>query len=106
MAETQVCLEYDWKRLEELCRKWSIERFSLFGSVLRPDFRPDSDVDVLIDFSPEAVWSLGKIVDLQMELGGLFGRSVDVAERSALRNPYRSREILASQRVVYEASKR
>lgn len=98
-----VHIEYDRNRLEELCRKWSIKRFSLFGSVLRPDFSADSDVDVLIDFSNEALWSLGHIVDLQTELGGLFGRSVDVVERSALRNPYRRREILASQKVVYEA---
>jgi len=43
-------------RIEEFCRRWKIREFSLFGSVLREDFRPDSDVDVLVSFEPDAEW--------------------------------------------------
>ena len=89
--------------LEEVCRRWMIRELSLFGSVLRDDFRPDSDIDVLVVFDPSAQWSLLDLVDLQRELGQLFGRPVDLVEKSALRNPFRRQSILATREVVYAA---
>lgn len=75
----------------------------LFGSVLRPDFRPDSDIDVLITFEPDVPWSLYDWVDMIEELEAMFGRGVDLVESSGLRNPFRRKEILATQQVIYAA---
>jgi uncharacterized protein len=90
-------------RLGEICRRWMIRELSLFGSVLRDDFRPDSDIDVLLVFDPAATWSLFDLVDLQEELGRLFGRRVDLVEKSALRNPFRRQAILSTRQVFYAA---
>ena len=56
------------KRLEALCRKWKVRELALFGSVLRPDFRPDSDVDVLVTFDDDAPWSLWDLLDMREDL--------------------------------------
>lgn len=90
-------------RLKVLCRKWRVREFALFGSVLRDDFGPASDVDVLVSFEPGAGWSLWDLFDLQDELKALFGREVDLIEKEALRNPFRRHEILNTRRVLYAA---
>ncbi|HYN23315.1 MAG TPA: nucleotidyltransferase family protein [Thermoanaerobaculia bacterium] len=89
--------------IESFCRKWRIQELSLFGSVLRDDFRPESDVDVLVTFQPEAHWSLFDFVDLQDELAELLQRKVDIVSTRGLRNPFRRREILGTRQVVYAA---
>jgi predicted nucleotidyltransferase len=91
------------KEIESLCRKWRIRELSLFGSVLRDDFRPGSDVDVLVTFEPDAHWSLFDFIDLQDELAGLLQRRVDVVSERGLRNPFRRKEILGTRQVVYAA---
>jgi uncharacterized protein len=75
----------------------------LFGSVLRENFGPDSDVDVLISFEPEIPWSLFDWIDMVKELQAILGREVDVVEKSGLRNPFRRQTILTNRRVVYAA---
>ena len=90
-------------RLAELCRKWKVTELSLFGSILRDDFSPSSDVDVLVSFDPAAPWSLLDLMEMKEELEALFGRSVDLVEKEALRNPYRKRRILSTYEVVYAA---
>ncbi len=90
--------------IAEFCRKWKITEFALFGSVLTDDFRPDSDVDVLVRFEMDAPWSLLDIVEMKQELARLLGRDVDLAEREAVeesRNPFRRHSILSTARVVY-----
>lgn len=90
--------------LEAFCRRWKIREFALFGSVLRDDFGPDSDVDVLVSFQPEAEWDLFDVVDMQFELATIFDRKVDLFDREAVvqsRNPFRRRGILSNTRVVY-----
>jgi len=90
--------------IAEFCRKWRITEFALFGSVLTEEFRPDSDVDVLVRFEPDAPWDLWHIIDMKEELKAIFGRDVDLAEREAVeesQNPFRRRSILKSARVVY-----
>lgn len=89
--------------LARLCRKWKVKELSLFGSVLREDFSESSDVDVLVSFNAAATWSLWDLMEMKEELEGLFGRSVDLVEKEALRNPWRRREILSSYEVVYAA---
>ncbi|MGH7858197.1 MAG: nucleotidyltransferase family protein [Candidatus Binatia bacterium] len=74
----------DRKRISEFCRRWKISEFSLFGSVLRDDFGPDSDVDVLVSFEPSAGWRMFDLVHMQAELEEMFGRRVDLVERSAV----------------------
>jgi predicted nucleotidyltransferase len=83
-------------QIADFCRRWNIAEFALFGSVMRDDFRPDSDVDVLVSFGPDSHWSLFDFVDMQLELSEIFGRHVDLVERSGLRNPFMRREILKS----------
>lgn len=83
------------------CHRWKVKEFSLFGSALREDFRPTSDVDVLVSFEEAAGWSLFDLVDMQDELAALFGREVHLVEAEGLRNPYRRAEILRTREVVY-----
>ena len=96
-------LTIDRAHLGDFCRKWKVAELSFFGSVLRDDFRPDSDVDVLVSFEPDAGWTLLDLVSMQREIAEVFGRSVDLVEEAALRNPYRQSAILKSKQVVYAA---
>ena len=82
------------KKIEGFCKRWSITEFSVFGSVLRDDFRPDSDIDVLVPIDPKAHFGLFELVDMQLELEKMFTRPVDLVEKEGLVNPYRSKEIL------------
>lgn len=100
-AQSRIPLPLE--EIESLCRKWRIRELSLFGSVLRDDFHPGSDIDVLVQFEPEAHWSLFDFIDLQDELEGLLQRKVDVVSERGLRNPFRRREILGTRQVVYAA---
>lgn len=87
--------------IEAYCQRWQITEFALFGSVLRDDFRPDSDVDVLIIFAPNHDWNLFDVMEMQRELEALFGREVDLVQKKELKNPYRRANILKTHRVVY-----
>jgi len=96
-------IEISESQLAELCRKWKVTELSLFGSILRDDFGPDSDVDVLVVFQPDAPWSLWDLLDMREELQDLFGRTIDLVEKEALRNPFRRYEILKNHKVLYAA---
>ncbi len=87
--------------LEALCRKWRVRELSLFGSVLRDDFGPDSDVDILVSFDEDVPWSSWDLITMRDELAELFGRPVDLVEREGLRNPFRKQGIIATRRVIY-----
>ena len=90
--------------IRRFCQKWKIVEFSLFGSVLRDDFRPDSDVDVLVSFAPDAGWDYWHgWPEMHDELQSLFGREVDLVEKGTVRNPFRRESILRTHRVVYAA---
>jgi uncharacterized protein len=93
----------DIERIKDFCRRWRISEFSLFGSVLREDFGPDSDVDVLISFAPEIPWTLFDWMDMIEELQSILGREVDLVEESGLRNPFRRQSILSTRQVIYAA---
>lgn len=97
-------IEIPRKEISEFCRKWRIEELSLFGSALRADFRPDSDIDVLVRFSPEAQWSLFDLMHMEVELKEIFGREVDLVERSSVersRNYVRRKAILSNLEAIY-----
>ena len=93
-------------QLAQFCRRWRVRELALFGSALRDDFGPDSDVDLLVTFSPQAAWSLLDHVRMQTELSELLGYPVDLVSRRAIErspNPIRKREILSTARTVYAA---
>ena len=92
--------------ISEFCKRWQISGLALFGSVLRDDFGPESDLDVLITFSPDADWGLLDHYRMQQELERLLGREVDLLTRRSVeqsRNWLRRREILSTAQVVYAA---
>jgi hypothetical protein len=100
-------LEVPDAALEAFCRRWKVREVAVFGSALRHDFGPDSDVDLLASFEKDARWTLLDFVDMEDELAAIFGRKVDLVDREAVeqsRNPFRRRSILTSARVVYAAS--
>ncbi len=76
---------------------------ALFGSVLRDDFRVDSDIDVLVTFEEDAPWSLWQFLDARQELEDLLGRKVEMVEKKCVTNPFRRYAILTSKQVIYAA---
>ena len=101
MNALKPAVEFPPLPVAEFCRRNRIRRLSLFGSVLRADFRPDSDVDVLVEFEPEARVGFFKLVDLQDELSAMIGgRTVDLRTPRDLSRHFRS-EVEAGARVEY-----
>ena len=101
-----AAMTVDRERIAEFCRTHQIERLAFFGSVLRDDFRPDSDVDVLVTLSPGARCGLFEMVRMEEELGAILGRKVDLIERASVEqseNYIRRRYILESEEPVYVA---
>jgi len=92
------------KKIAAFCRKWQVREFSLFGSVLRDGFRPDSDIDVIVDFETGAVHTLFDLAVMTEELETIFGRRVDLMTLSSVRqsrNYLRRKEILSTREPVY-----
>ena len=90
-------------QIQAFCQKWGLKEFALFGSVLRDDFGPESDVDVLISFLPGHSMTLESFIEMQEELQLLFGRKVDLVEKRLVKNPFRRHEILTTRKVLYAA---
>lgn len=101
--EIKSNLEIPLGQIEAFCRRWKIKEFALFGSVLREDFSPDSDIDVLVTFEPDGGITFDNRVDMLDELADIFGREVDLVEKDTIRNPFRRHEILTTKEVVYAA---
>jgi predicted nucleotidyltransferase len=96
----------DQEKIVEFCQRWKITEFALFGSVLREDFCPESDVDVLVAFASDADWSLFDHVDMEEELSTMLGRRVDVVNRRAIErseNWIRRKAILSTAEPYYVA---
>ncbi len=96
-------IDPDADRIAQFCRRWGVAKLSLFGSVLRDDFRPDSDVDVLISFRAATDWDYWDWPEMLDELRDIFGRDVDLVVEESLRNPFRRQRILAERQVVHAA---
>lgn len=91
--------------LTRFCRRWGIVRLAMFGSVLTPNFRFDSDVDILATFRPDTTHTLLDLVRMERELGSLYNRRVDLGDYEALlhdENILRRQGILSTLQVVYE----
>ena len=94
------------ERVAEFCRKWKVTELALFGSVLRDDFGPNSDIDVLVSFASDAQWGLFDEARMEEELAALLGYPVDLVSRRAVErseNWIRRRAILASAESLYVA---
>ena len=92
--------------LAAFCERWQVTELALFGSVLRDDFGPDSDIDVLVRFAREARHSLFDLVDMEQELKAIFGREVDMVERADVErseNYIRRKAVLQSAETIYAA---
>jgi predicted nucleotidyltransferase len=95
-------VQVDGERLAELCRRYSVRELSVFGSMARGDFRPDSDIDVLVEFMPEAKIGLIEIAGLMRELEELVGRKVDLVSKRGLK-PLIRPTVLEEARLLYAA---
>jgi len=94
-------VQFDRKRLAELCRRHDVRRLRIFGSASRGEARPDSDIDLLVDFgSPKGFFELLRLED---ELKAFFGRPVDVITEPGL-SPYLRQPILASASIIFDAA--
>ena len=100
MTQKRVTIPKD--ELAAFCRRHHIRKLSLFGSVLRDDFGPDSDVDVLVEFAPEHVPGLIRLMGMQEELSQMIGRAVDLRTLGEISRYFRDR-VLASAEVQYAA---
>jgi predicted nucleotidyltransferase len=107
-SATDINLAYNlpYKDIVEFCQRWEIAKLELFGSILRADFGPHSDVDFLVTFAPAARWSLFDLVKAEEELSCIVGRPVDLVEREPIEqssNWIRRKAILESARSIYVA---
>src|SRR4030042_1877652 len=98
-----VRIEIPKDRIAEFCRRWQVKELAVFGSALGDNFRPDSDVDVLVVFQDDAKWDLFDHMKAEEELKQIFGREVDLVEKKAIRNPFRRHHILSNYEVIYAA---
>lgn len=98
--------ELNSETITNFCRSWKIKEFSLFGSYLRDDFTPQSDIDILIDLPPNHGLGLFEFVRMKEELEKILGRKVDLLTKKSIlksRNSMRRDEILKSHKVIYES---
>jgi predicted nucleotidyltransferase len=99
-----LAIELPDQAIAAFCKKWKIRELAIFGSAVREDFGPDSDVDVLVRFADDARWSLWDVIGAEDELAQILSRPVDLLERGTVEqseNWIRRDSILNSARVVY-----
>jgi predicted nucleotidyltransferase len=92
------------KSIHKLCQRWQITELAAFGSVLRDDFHPNSDIDLLVTFSPTSDWGLLEHIKIQQELETILGRKVDLISKRAIersQNWVRRQEILSTAQKIY-----
>lgn len=100
MISERVPVSYE--AIAEFCQRHHIRRLALFGSVLRDDFRPDSDIDVLVEFEPGHVPGFFGMTAIQLELAELIGQPVDLRTPAELSRYFRQ-DVLARAKVIYAA---
>jgi hypothetical protein len=95
-------IDVDTEKIAEFCRRWNVTELALFGSVLREDFGPESDVDVLVTFALDARVGLIMLGKMEIELAALLGRKVGLVTKGGLKSLIRD-HILATSEVLYAA---
>lgn len=101
-------IELPYDEIVAFTHRWDLTEFSLFGSILRDDFRPDSDVDVMVAFPPDSEATLFDMMHMQDELVEIFGRPVDLLTRYGVehgRNPFTRKYILEGSQTIYQREK-
>jgi predicted nucleotidyltransferase len=96
-------ISIDPEQIADFCRRHEVQELALFGSALREDFGPESDVDLLVTFTPGVPVSLFDLVDMAEDLSRLFGRRVDLVLKKGLK-PRIRRSVLESSEVIYAAA--
>jgi predicted nucleotidyltransferase len=97
-------IDLDSRGIRDFCNKWKVQELSVFGSILRDDFRPDSDIDFLITYDQDAEWDLSDAVIMKEELARIVGRPVDLISRTAIErsdNRFIKKEVLSTSEPVY-----
>ena len=100
----EASIQMPKEQIAEFCRRWLIKEVALFGSVLRADFGPESDLDILVSFSAEADWGLLDHLKMEKELAVIFNRKIDLFTKRAVEknhNRLRRQEILRTAEIVY-----
>lgn len=103
-SPTDLRIDVPHDQIVDFCKRWKVQELALFGSVLRDDFTPESDVDMLVSFQEGYRYTITDLLDMQEELEQLFGRKVDLITKRAIEdspNYIRRRAILNSARVIY-----
>jgi hypothetical protein len=95
-----IAIAADRQAIVDFCRRRQIRKLALFGSVLREDFRPDSDVDVLVEFQPGARVGLIRLAGMERELSRILGRKADIRTPGDL-SPYFRDDVMCSAEVLY-----
>lgn len=90
-------------RVAAFCDRWGVAEFAVFGSVLRDDFAPTSDVDVLLTFRGGVHHGIDEYISMRDELETMFGRRVDIVNRRSIRNPYLKHQVLTTRRIIHAA---
>ena len=99
-----TAIELPMEKIAEFCDHWQVTEFALFGSVLRDDFHPDSDIDVMVRFHPDARPTFSTLDKMEIALATIFDRDIDLMTRQGIeasRNYLRRQEILSSAQVIY-----
>ncbi len=104
VARLRGAIDLPTEKIADFCQRWQVMEFALFGSVLRDDFRPDSDIDIMVQFHPEAHPTFSSLDQMEAELKTMFDRDIDLITRQGIetsRNYLRRHEILSSAQVIY-----
>ena len=103
-VSTQLAIDLPMSALEEFCQCWQIQELAVFGSVLRDDFSPSSDVDFLYVLMPKVLWNLGDLIKAEEELAKIMGRRVDLVSKKSIQRSHnwlRRKNILSTAKVIY-----
>jgi predicted nucleotidyltransferase len=96
-------ISFNYNDIVLLCKKYSINELSIFGSSVRGDFTENSDIDILVSFNKDSEITLFDIMDLEKDFSQLLKREVDIVEKESLKNPIRKNRILSTREIIYAA---
>lgn len=99
---SQLAIDIPLAPVRALCRRYRVKELAIFGSALGSQFRPDSDIDLLVEFEEEAHVSFIKFAALQRELSEIFGRKVDLVPKRGIKNIIRD-DIIAAAQIIHAA---
>jgi predicted nucleotidyltransferase len=96
-------INFNYDEIVHLCEKYSVNELSIYGSSIREDFTPNSDVNILVSFGNNPGTTLFDIMDLEKEFSKLLNREVNIVEKESIKNPIRKKKILSTREIIYAA---